>query len=78
MLADAYFQKAEELAPRDKTGAVAVLEKSVRLDPAHPLAAARLKQLKASAPDEPAAAPKAVEKPPIRPSKRSDDNDLKS
>ncbi len=78
MLADAYFQKAEELAPRDKTGAVAVLEKSVRLDPAHPLAAARLKQLKASAPDDPAVAPKAVEKPPIRPSKRSDDNDLKS
>lgn len=78
MLADAYFQKAEELAPRDKAGAIAVLEKSVRLDPAHPLAAARLKQLRASAPDEPTAAPKAAEKPAIRPSKRSDDNDLKS
>ncbi len=74
MLADAYFQKAEELAPRDKAAAIVALEKSVRLDPAHPLAAARLKQLRATAPDEPTAAPRAAEKPAIRPGKRNDDN----
>lgn len=76
LLADAYFQKAEELAPRDKAEAIAALEKSVRLDPGHPLAAARLKQLKAAAPgsaDSPAA-PKAADKPGIRPGKRRDDN----
>jgi tetratricopeptide (TPR) repeat protein len=76
MLADAYFQKAEEIASRDKTEAIAALEKSVRLDPAHPLAAARLRQLKASAP-EPAAAPKVVDKPAIRPGKRRDDDRLR-
>jgi hypothetical protein len=77
MLADAYFQKAEELAPRDKAGAIAALEKSVRLDPAHPLAAARLKQLRAAAPDESAMAPRAAEKPGSRPGRRNDDNDPK-
>ena len=78
LLADAYFQKAEELAPRDKAEAIAVLEKSVRLDPTHPLATARLKQLRATAPgaDAPAAAPRAADKPAIRPSKRNDKNDL--
>ena len=76
LLADAYFQKAEELAPRDKAEAIAALEKSVRLDPGHPLAGARLKQLKGAVSggaDTPAA-PKAAEKPAIRPGKRKDDN----
>ncbi len=77
MLADAYFQKAEELAPRDKPGAIAVLEKSVRLDPAHPLAAARLKQLRATATGEASAAPREADKPASRPGKRNDDNDAK-
>lgn len=54
LLADAYFQKAEEIAAADKAGAIAALEKSVRLYPTHPLAADRLKQLKGTAP---AAAP---------------------
>jgi len=79
LLADAYFQKAEELAPRDKAEAIAALEKSVRLDPAHPLAGARLKQLKATAPGggaDPAAAPRAAEKPAIRPGKRLDETDI--
>jgi len=47
LLADVYFQKADKLAARDKKGAIAALEKSVRLDPAHTRAAALLKQLKA-------------------------------
>jgi tetratricopeptide (TPR) repeat protein len=46
LLADVYFQKAEKLALRDKKGAIAALEKSLRLDPAHARAAALLKQLK--------------------------------
>jgi tetratricopeptide (TPR) repeat protein len=50
LLADAYFQKAEEIAAADKAGAIAALEKSVRLYPTHPLAADRLKQLKGTAP----------------------------
>lgn len=76
LLADAYFQKAEELAPRDRAEAIAALEKSVRLDPAHPLAGARLKQLKGVGPgsEDTPAAPKAADKPAIRPGKRKDDN----
>ena len=54
LLADVYFQKADKLAARDKKGAIAALEKSVRLDPAHTRAVALLKQLKA--PVAPAAA----------------------
>lgn len=50
LLADAYFQKAEELAGRDRAAAIAALENTVRLYPAHPLAAARLKQLRQAAP----------------------------
>lgn len=76
LLADAYYQKAEELAPRDKAEAINALEKSVRLDPAHPLAGARLKQLKAgfgAGPAEPAAAPRAADKPASRPGKRLED-----
>jgi tetratricopeptide (TPR) repeat protein len=56
LLADIYFQKAEKLAPRDKKAAAAVLEKCLRLEPAHARAAALLKQLKASVPAAPAAA----------------------
>lgn len=77
LLADAYFQKGEELAPRDKAEAMAALEKSVRLDPAHPLAAARLRQLKATAPgaDADPAGPKAADKPASRPGKRRSETD---
>ncbi|HEX6708675.1 MAG TPA: hypothetical protein VF169_28315 [Albitalea sp.] len=46
MLADMYFQKAEKIAPRDKAGAIASLEKSLRLDGSNTRAAARLRQLK--------------------------------
>jgi tetratricopeptide (TPR) repeat protein len=49
LLADVYFQKGEKLAARDKKGAIAALEKSVRLDPTHTRAAALLKQLKPAA-----------------------------
>lgn len=49
LLADAYFQKAERIMAEDKAGAIAALEKSVRLYTGHPLAATRLKQLKAAA-----------------------------
>ena len=48
LLADVYFQKGEKLAVRDKKGAIAALEKCLRLDPAHTRAAALLKQLKAT------------------------------
>lgn len=73
LLADAYYQKAEELAPRDKAEAINALEKSVRLDPAHPLAGARLKQLKTGAEPgaaAPAGAPRIADKPGIRPGRR--------
>lgn len=46
LLADVYYQKGEKLALRDKTAAIAVLEKCVRLDATHTRAAAMLKQLK--------------------------------
>jgi tetratricopeptide (TPR) repeat protein len=46
MLADMYFQKAEKQAGRDKPGAIASLEKSLRLDGSNTRAAARLRQLK--------------------------------
>jgi predicted Zn-dependent protease len=79
LLADAYFQKAEQIAAGDRAGAIAALEKSVRLYAAHPLAAARLKQLKApaggaAAPAAPAAsAPsRAAVKGGARASKRND------
>lgn len=73
LLADAYYQKAEELAPRDKAEAINALEKSVRLDPAHPLAGARLKQLKTGAEPgaaAPAGAPRIADKPGIRSGRR--------
>ncbi|HEV7913331.1 MAG TPA: hypothetical protein VGP22_06160, partial [Albitalea sp.] len=46
LLADMVFQKAEKQIGRDKTGAIAGLEKTLRLDPTHTRAAARLKQLR--------------------------------
>ena len=46
LLASVYYRKAESLSSRDKSAAVAALEKSVRLDPVEPIAAARLRQLK--------------------------------
>ena len=45
LLADIYYRKAELLLPRDRTGALAALEKSAHIDPAQPRAANRLKQL---------------------------------
>lgn len=45
-LADMYFQKAEKQLPRDKSAAIASLEKSQRLDASNARAAQRLKQLK--------------------------------
>lgn len=55
LLADVYYRKAESLLPRDRPGAVAVLQKSARVYPSEPRAVNRLKQLKAGAPT-PAAA----------------------
>jgi len=46
LLAEVYVQKAEKLAPRDKPGAIASLEKSLRLDASNARAAERLRQLK--------------------------------
>jgi tetratricopeptide (TPR) repeat protein len=57
LLADIYFQKGERLAARDKKGAVAALERSLRLDPAHAPAAALLKQVRAGMAPATAAAP---------------------
>lgn len=48
LLSEVYFQKAEKLLPRDRGGAVAAYERSVRVDAANTRAAARLKQLKPS------------------------------
>jgi tetratricopeptide (TPR) repeat protein len=59
-LANVYYRKAESLLPRDKSAAVKALEKSVRLDPTEPRAAARLRQLKGGAVAPPAAAASAV------------------
>ena len=50
LLADMYFQKAEKQLARDKSGAVAWFEKSLRLDASNQRAAARLKQLKSGPP----------------------------
>jgi tetratricopeptide (TPR) repeat protein len=48
LLADVYFQKAEKLSPRDKKGATAAVERSLRLEPADARALALQKQLKGS------------------------------
>lgn len=49
LLADLYFQQAEKLLPTDRAAALAALVRSVQLDPKHPQAPARLKQLRATA-----------------------------
>jgi tetratricopeptide (TPR) repeat protein len=50
LLADLYQRKAEDLvSARDFAGAIALLDKSLRLDPTDTAAADRLKQLRASA-----------------------------
>ncbi len=54
MLASVYYRKAESLLPRDSPGAIAALEKSVRVDPSDPRAMARLKQLKGGSAKPPA------------------------
>ena len=46
LLADMYYQKAEKQLARDKAGAIAGFEKTLRIDATHTRAAARLKQLK--------------------------------
>ena len=46
LLADVYAQKAEKQAPRDKPGAIASLEKSLRLDASNARTMERLRQLK--------------------------------
>ena len=66
LLASVYYRKAESLLPRDKAGAVAALEKSVRADPSELRAAARLKQLKTGASTAPAAGASAAEPKPAR------------
>lgn len=48
-LADVCYRKAESLAARDAAAARRLLERSVKLDPNHARAAARLKQLRANA-----------------------------
>src|SRR5207253_7668042 len=45
-LADMYFQKAEKQLGRDKPGAIASLEKSLRLDASNARVTQRLRQLK--------------------------------
>lgn len=59
LLADVYFQKAEALAVRNRSAAVALLERSVRADPKHPRAPEKLRQMRAAAP-VPAPAPAAA------------------
>ena len=55
MLADLYERKADDaLAARDTAGAIALLEKSLRLDPSDVRVAERLKQLRAPAGSKPA------------------------
>ena len=49
LLADVYYRKAESLLPRDRPGAMAALEKSMRAYPAESRAANRLKQLNRTA-----------------------------
>lgn len=46
LLSDVYLSKAEKQAPRDRSGAIASLEKSLRLDPGNARAAERLRQIK--------------------------------
>ena len=46
LLADVYFQKAESLAVRNRTAALALLERSVRTNPRHPRAPEKLRQLR--------------------------------
>jgi len=46
LLVDVYLQKAEKQAPRDKPGAIASLEKSLRLDGSNARAVERLRQLR--------------------------------
>lgn len=51
LLADLYARKAEDaVVARDPAGAIALLEKSLRLDPADTRVAERLKQLRSAAP----------------------------
>ena len=59
LLADVYFQKAEATAARNRNAAVALLERSVRLDPRHPKAPERLRQLRPVTSDAGASAPSA-------------------
>lgn len=49
LLADAYFQKAEATAGSNRGAAIALLERSVRNDPRHPRAPARLRELRLAA-----------------------------
>jgi len=49
MLSEMYYQKAEKQVERDKSGAVASLEKSLRVDGANARAATRLRQLRGGA-----------------------------
>ena len=63
LLANVYFRKAESLLPRDPPGAIAALEKSVRLDPGAPGVATRLKELKAKPPAPTMAASAAPSRP---------------
>lgn len=55
-LADMYFQNAEKQLPRDKSAAIASLEKSQRLDASNTRAAQRLKQLKSGSVNSPTVA----------------------
>lgn len=63
LLIDLYHQKADAaLAARDPALARALLEKSLRLDPADASSAERLRQLRRSAPGGAAPAPRAAER----------------
>ena len=46
LLADLYLQQAEQLAPTDRAGAIAALERSLQADPSQQQAAQRLRQLR--------------------------------
>jgi tetratricopeptide (TPR) repeat protein len=58
-LAELYWRKAEQLAPKDPKAAVAALEQCLKWEPGHPQASARLKALRvassSAAPASPAA-----------------------
>jgi len=55
LLADLYQRKAEDLViARDVNGAIALLDKSLKLDPTDTTAAERLKQLRATSATTPA------------------------